>query len=752
MTVCEQSRKHLGMRERSTWGVALGGAVLMLACQGHQPVELSQDDPEGLATRVENTAEALQTPGRGCDPDAPRSLDGSCNNLSRPTLGAAETPFIYLAGQQYNRGPNEALYFMREEAISEGEPNSFPYTPSTSAPPGTCGPDGYAPACKFTVVSVKVRGFGSRIKYNERVFSNAVHDIATPYAAPAELADPSGGTHISARLSAFVAHDIQKLQSSVNLRRTRQGFPNQSDPLNPTVLSGVPVLEASDLFNLSPPFTPRGVPEAPTHRTMIVSNPTPTFNRAVGGPALEFANSATPFLDLDTLYGHSAERLRKLRTGKGGRFLFKALRSPAVGPIPQLGVPGMPPSLAETGLRDESAVDGTEADIPSFLDDRNFSTIGVASVALSWLHFHNEMAAQCAARHPQLNPRTSAGDDALFECARTWTIAVYQHVVFDEFIPDLTGRSLPRYRGYRPWVDPQLSLETVLGPLSLHSTPKENIPIARADGSVDTRMQIQLPPGQPSPPAGNFPFIASTFPVDAASPAFYFAMAGIPTPNGSPDDPNTTWTLAEDPLAQILRGLSFFSQAPNDLTVIDSQRNIPANYGLDLVANNILRSGLMGAANYYELRELMLAGKDRFIYGQPGCPRWLEFADDVDDPVACFQVVLGNATLASQVRERLLIPQLGVRAKLKHIPLFTGMLMEVKFPGSIFGPTGRALIEEQFTRTRDGDRFYYRNQFSAADEAEVDSYSMAKVLRTVVGPTLGVQDDVFHVPPPTFFH
>ncbi|MGC4063803.1 MAG: peroxidase family protein [Polyangiaceae bacterium] len=137
--------------------------------------------------------------------------------------------------------------------------------------------------------------------------------------------------------------------------------------------------------------------------------------------------------------------------------------------------------------------------------------------------------------------------------------------------------------------------------------------------------------------------------------------------------------------------------------------------------------------------------------GQPGCPRWLEFADDAEDPVACFERITKDPRLAEQIRERLENPWLGVRAKVKHLPIISGVLMEPRSSTGIFGPTGIALMVEQFRRSRDGDRYYYRNRFSMAEQTEVDAYTMAKVIRTVLGADVGVQENVFHVPPAGFF-
>lgn len=47
-----------------------------------------------------------------CDANAPQSLDGGCNNLRFPRLGAVDTPLLYLAGQHYARVLSNALHDM----------------------------------------------------------------------------------------------------------------------------------------------------------------------------------------------------------------------------------------------------------------------------------------------------------------------------------------------------------------------------------------------------------------------------------------------------------------------------------------------------------------------------------------------------------------------------------------------------------------------------------------------------------------
>ena len=697
---------------------------------------------------------AEQTPSPHCDLFAPQSLDGSCNNLRYPRFGAKGAPLLYLAGQHYAIGGDEALYFMREKPVEQGDLNTFPYVPSADATPGTCGPSDFQPECEFTIVADPLTGLGAKTKYNPRVLSNVLHDFASPF-APQDaqpVLNGAGLTNFFTRFSQVLAHDLQRLQPTVTPRRLRHGLPNQSDPSNATVLTGVPIIDPLDQFNINPIFTPRGVPESPAYRSMIVSGPAPIVqHRNYRKKRIGFVNSASAFVDGDTFYGSNEKLLKKLRAGEGGKFLLSSLTSPQVGPLPPLRLQDFPPSLAETGIREQADIDGNEAFTPSFADDRNLTTIGSATIHLLWLRFHNIQAERCRNRLGSASLDTQVGDQELFNCARKWTLATYQRIVFDEFLPAMTGRPLPAYHKYRPRLNPQISYSTLLGPLSLHSVPGELSAVAQPDGSVDQRLQIELN-GQPNPPAGYFPFIGSLFPIPAGSAAFYFALSAIPAPLGDPTNPSTPWQLTEDPVAQQVRGLAYFAHEANDLIVTDSQRNIPANFGFDLISNNTFRNQQFGAANYFQARKVFVHGANKRIYGRPGCPRRLVSRDDIDDPVECFNYITEDLEQAQLVLDQLSDPLLGVRAKVKHLPLFSGIHMEKPIGGGILGVTGRAIIEEQFLRLRDADRWYYRNHLADEDIAEVETYTMAQVVRDVLGDDVGVQDEIFRLPPTGFFN
>lgn len=49
-------------------------------------------------------------------------------------------------------------------------------------------------------------------------------------------------------------------------------------------------------------------------------------------------------------------------------------------------------------------------------------------------------------------------DEEVFQNARKWTIAVYQNIVFNEWIPALLNTNLPEYKGYNGSIDPSIEV------------------------------------------------------------------------------------------------------------------------------------------------------------------------------------------------------------------------------------------------------------------------------------------------------
>src|SRR5207249_4123969 len=69
---------------------------------------------------------------------------------------------------------------------------------------------------------------------------------------------------------------------------------------------------------------------------------------------------------------------------------------------------------------------------------------------------------------------------------------------------------------------------------------------------------------------------------------------------------------------------------------------------------------------------------------------------------------------------------------------------EDRVNGSVLGPTFHVILVNQFTRLRDGDRFFYLNEsLTAAEQSLIGAgNTLAKVMKANTGIT-NLQDDVF---------
>jgi hypothetical protein len=126
-----------------------------------------------------------------------------------------------------------------------------------------------------------------------------------------------------------------------------------------------------------------------------------------------------------------------------------------------------------------------------------------------------------------------------------------------------------------------------------------------------------------------------------------------------------------------LKGLSVEPQAEVDTLIDDGLRNIVAA-NLDLFATDIQRARDHGLADYNTMRA---------AYGLPVVNSFVEVTSDPD-----LQVKLQN-----------------LYGDVNNMDAVIGMLAEDHLPDAAVGPLAAAGLREQFTRLRDGDRFWYEN-------------------------------------------
>lgn len=165
----------------------------------------------------------------------------------------------------------------------------------------------------------------------------------------------------------------------------------------------------------------------------------------------------------------------------------------------------------------------------------------------------------------------------------------------------------------------------------------------------------------------------------------------------------------------ILKYLSADPSSEVDTEVSDSIRNFlfgpPGAGGLDLASLNIQRGRDHGLADYNTTRAAV------------GLP-----------PVTTFSQITSDKELQSKLE--------SLYGSVDDIDLWVGGLAENHVPGSSVGPTFQAIIVDQFQRLRDGDRYWYQNQFSGKQLAELQRTSLSDIMERNTSLT-SVQQNAF---------
>lgn len=178
---------------------------------------------------------------------------------------------------------------------------------------------------------------------------------------------------------------------------------------------------------------------------------------------------------------------------------------------------------------------------------------------------------------------------------------------------------------------------------------------------------------------------------------------------------------AAEELEYLLKGLASEEQQEVDMHVIDDVRNFlfgePLAGGFDLASLNIQRGRDHGLADYNTVRVALGL-----------------------DPAATFADITSNVALQTALAD--LYGDVG------NIDLWVGALAEDHAPGAAVGELIAVGLREQFTRLRDGDRFWYRNDPELQDDLEwLDSMRLSDVIRLNTSIT-NLQSNVFFMAVP----
>jgi len=271
-------------------------------------------------------------------------------------------------------------------------------------------------------------------------------------------------------------------------------------------------------------------------------------------------------------------------------------------------------------------------------------------------------------------------DEQLFQHARRIVIAELQHVTYDEFLPALLGPARPGADGIACWSGYR---------------PNVNAGISTEFSTAAFRLGHSLL-------GDDIRFLnAAGNPVrdDMALRDAFFN----PTP------------LSEVGIEPLLKYLASDRAQELDTKVVDDVRNFlfgaPGQGGFDLASINIERGRDHGLADYNTVR---------VAYGLPRVTSFDQITPDV-----ALQQALQKAY-----------------GSVNSIDLWVGGLAEKHLPGSSLGATFTRIIVDQFTRLRDGDRYWYQNVLPATVVADIQRTTLADIIARNSG-LKNIQADVF---------
>ncbi|HKB03908.1 MAG TPA: peroxidase family protein [Gemmataceae bacterium] len=347
----------------------------------------------------------------------------------------------------------------------------------------------------------------------------------------------------------------------------------------------------------------------------------------------------------------------------------------------------LPLNTAGLPNADESPLPGDQLFLAG--DFRANEQLNLTAVHTLFVREHNRLAGLIAQQNPGMS------DEEIFQVARRIIGAEQQIITYEEFLPAVFGYDLapdPDDAVYNPAVDASITNSFAHAAFRFgHSQINEATLLVNNGNQTVDDLTVRE--------------------------AFF-------NPNFLKDDPARVGLM--------LKGLASQVGQEVDLLLTDGIRSNlfgPAGSGgLDLGALDIQRARDHGLPDFNNLRNAYRAG-----------PAYTSFDQISSDPA----IVAKLAELYPDLPQ----PNGTVIRGIDNIDPFVGMLAEDHLPGSSIGPTLNAIIRNQFSRLRDGDRFFYTNdEFlrskGVKDVINLDTISLSKIIRLNYNVT-GLQGNVF---------
>ncbi|KAA8490680.1 Dual oxidase [Porphyridium purpureum] len=321
--------------------------------------------------------------------------------------------------------------------------------------------------------------------------------------------------------------------------------------------------------------------------------------------------------------------------------------------------------------------------------------------AVMWFRYHNVVADRIHAKHPDYD------DEEVFLFARQWLIAIYQKIVFYDWLPSFLG--IPReefdekyaYKGYRT-VDPAISQEFQVAAMRFGHT-------------------LVTPGAYRREPYSCTP---SSFEALRTCNSYFRGEEVL---------------LEDDGPTKMLLGLASQLAEREDATITPDLRGFVFGVSLDatrrdLMAINIQRAREHGVGTYNQVRK---------CFRLPEVSSFDEISSLTDNPafnnctdaqgntgVNCMQIAIEGLKLAYD-------------NDISKCDLWPCGLLEVNVTGP--GPLFQAILIDQFLRIRDGDRFWFENDngpIANILSAEQIDEIWNTTIRDVMVDALELSDDV----------
>jgi hypothetical protein len=322
-------------------------------------------------------------------------------------------------------------------------------------------------------------------------------------------------------------------------------------------------------------------------------------------------------------------------------------------------------------------------------DVRGNENLELTALQTLFVRNHNRLASQLQKEHPGWS------DEHLYQEARKLNIAEYQIITYTEWIPAVLGpNALPAYTGYDANVNASIATEfsTVAFRFG-HSLLSSNI--ERQDNNGLDIADVNT----------------SGASIELSQDFF---DPNLLNPNGVVD-PLSGHTSSD--IGVILKGAADNNAQAMDLLTISAVRNLLFGNGQfggqDLIARDIQRARDHGIGSYNDVRAAY------------GLPRVTSFAD-----------ITSNVQAQQELEQ--------AYGSVDNLDPFEGGLAEDHVAGSDVGPLFQAIMVDQFTRLRNGDRLFYLNEHFGRDELNLlqQGNSLAKIIEGNTNIT-NLQSDVF---------